>query len=148
MAILLYLLDIIICIIIELYVNLSMTLFYVLLAGVSILCGFFIMRITVGSRPGILRYFHPDATREHIVTPLVFLILILFPLIVWLISPEFGPFFFSMASEINIPIFLIFSSFPLGTILSLPKELASDEKGPESENSIVSIEGSLSSMVK
>ena len=63
--------------------------------------------------------------------PLVFLILILFPLIVWLISPEFGLFFFSTGPETTVPLFLIFSSFPLGTILSLPKELESIDNFPE-----------------
>lgn len=131
MGILLYLLDIIICIVIGLYNHLIIALFYVLLAGISILCGYFVNRISVRSRPDLQRYFHPDATREHIVMPLVFLILILFPLIIWFLSPEFGLLLVSIWADVNVPLFLIFSSFPLGTIFSLPKELLSIKKASE-----------------
>jgi hypothetical protein len=121
MTIILYLLDIVICVIIGLYVHLIVALFYAVFAGISVLLGFFISRFTIGSRPDLQRYFHPDTTREHIIMSPVLLILILFPQIVRLFSPEFGLLLF-LVWEHSMILFLIFSSFPLGVILLLPKE--------------------------
>ena len=131
LAILLYLFDITICVILGLYEHVLVVLTYPLFAVISITCGFFATRITIGSRSDLQKYFHPDATNEHIVMPLVFLVLIAVPLIIWIFSPEFGLLLLSIWIEINLPLFLIFTSFLLGTILSLPKELESIDNFPE-----------------
>jgi len=131
LAISLYLFDITICVILSLYEHVLVALTYLLFAVIGITCGFFTNKIVIGSRSDLQKCFHPDTTNEHIVMPLVFLVLIVFPLIIWIFSPEFGLSLLPIWVEINLPLFLLFISFPLGTILSLPKELYSIDNFPE-----------------
>lgn len=130
-AIPLYLLNIIICIIISMNMQVIVVLFNVLFAGIVFLFGVFLTKSTIRSRPDMKNFFNPETSYEHIIMPPALLVFIFMPRIISFFMPVIGSTLISLESS-NAGLFLILNSFPLGTIVSFPKDEVPVDKVLES----------------
>ncbi len=106
-------------------------LFNVLFAGIVFLFGVFLTKSTIRSRPDMKNFFNPETSYEHIIMPPALLVFIFMPRIISFFMPVIGSTLISLESS-NAGLFLILNSFPLGTIVSFPKDEVPVDKVLES----------------